>query len=211
MKRVFDSKIPRFVFKYIGSAAIPVYAAFTFISHLYNKRINPLCNWLSDYGNPLVNPHGAVYYNNGCRATALLLAVFYIGLFTWYGGGRAARKFHISYAVAQISGLAGSVLLIMTTVFPLGTNTQLHSAFSTANMVAMSNFLAFTATGFVMNRKIPKTVAVFGFFAAAFNIVTMNAFENFYISEWIFFLLFAIYIILITFYYDRIAMHGDKK
>jgi hypothetical protein len=166
-------------------------------------------NWLSDYGNPLLNPGGAVFYNAGCVMTALLLAVFYIGMIRWYKRGCDARKTNISFAGAQFSGLMGSVFLIMTAVFTLGTNTQLHSAFSTANMIAMDCFLSFTAIGFLMDPKMSKGLGTFGFLTSVFNIVTMNAFDNFYISEWIYFLLFMAYLVLVTIHYDHIA--GKKE
>lgn len=210
MKRILNTEIARFFLKYAGMMAIPVYIVFTFISYSHNTGINPLEHWLSDYGNPLVNPGGAVFYNTGCSITAILLAVFYIGMFRWYRRDRAARKFNISFIIAQISGLAGSAFLILTTVFPLGAQTELHSAFSMANMIAMSNFLAFTATGFLLSRKIHKSIGIFGFLAAGFNIVTMNAFVDLFVAEWVYFLLFMCYMVLVTINYERLQT-GDGK
>jgi len=197
-------KIHNSIFKYAGVLAIPVYVAFTYASHIHNRQINPMGNWLSEYGDPLVNPDGAVLYNTGCVITALLLAVFYIGMYRWYRRGPAARKFNISIAVAQASGLIGSVFLILTTVYTLGVNTEKHSLFSMLNMIAMNLFLAFTATGILVNPKIHKGIAVFGFIADIFNIITMNAFVDFFISEWIYFLLFMMYMVLITRQYNRL-------
>ena len=202
-------KLTNYVFKYAGVMSIPVYIAFTYAAHLYNLRINPIENWLSDYGNSFVNPDGAVLYNTGCVITALLLAVFYIGMYRWYEWGRTARKFNISFAIAQIGGLIGSVFLILTTVFTLGTHTELHSVFSQVNMIAMDFFLSFTATGLLMNPRIHKGIGIFGYFAFIFNVVTMNAFVDFYVSEWIFFLLFMVYVVLVTMQYDRLAEEKD--
>jgi len=194
------------LFKYAGVFSIPVYIAFTYASHLNNRQINPIGYWLSDYGNAVLNPGGAVYYNAGCILTALTLALFYIGMYRWYGRGRAARRFNISFAVAQAGGLAGSVFLILTAIFTLGTEPGLHSFFSQANMIAMDFFLSFTATGFLLNPEIHKGVGIFGFIACIFNVVTMNAFDDFFVSEWIFFLMFMIYMVLITLQYDRFAV-----
>jgi hypothetical protein len=188
--------------------AIPVYVAFTFASHLNNPLINPMAYWLSDYGNALVNPDGAALYNTGCVMTAVLLAIFYIGLYRWYGRDRAARKFNISYAISQVCGLMGSVFLILTTVFTLGLHTQMHKVFSTANMIAMDCFLSFAAVGFLMNPKIHKSVGIFGFLISIFNVITMNAFTDFYVAEWIFFFLFMVNLVLITLNYDRLI--GQK-
>jgi len=196
----------KYILKYAGVVAIPVYIAFTYVSHTHNLQINPLESWLSDYGNPLINPSGAVTYNTGCVITALLLALFYIGMYRWYKRGCTARKFNISYGVAQASGLTGSIFLILTTLYTLGTDNEMHSLFSTANMVAMDFFLSFTAVGFLMNPKIHKGVGVFGFLVSVFNIVTMNAFTDFYISEWVYFLLFMAYIVLVTVQYEKLIV-----
>jgi len=203
-------KLIHYLFRYAGVMAIPVYIALTFVSHLHNQAINPMEYWLSDYGNPIANPNGAVYYNVGCVIAALLLAVFYAGMYSWYGKGRAARRFNISYAVAQAAGLFEALILIMTTVYPLGVNTEMHSIFSTAHMIAMDFFLCFTATGFFMNRKIHKGLAVLGFAAAVFNIITTNAFTDFYLAEWIFFPLFMVYIVLVTINYGKIRQPSRR-
>lgn len=202
MKRIHS------IFRYAGIMAIPVYIALTFVSHLHNQAINPLEYWLSDYGNPIANPDGAVFYNTGCVIAALLLAVFYIGMYRWYGRGRAARRFNISYAIAQAAGLFEAVLLIMTTVYPLGANTEMHRIFSTAHMIALDFFLCFTATGFFMNKNIHKGLGVLGFAAAIFNIFTTNTFPDFYLAEWIFFPLFMVYMVLVTKSYDKIRQSG---
>jgi hypothetical protein len=191
------------VFKYAGIMAIPVYIIFTYASHLYNYEINPIKYWLSDFGNPIVNPNGAIFYNIGCIITALLLAIFYIGMYQWYKRKYMAKRFIISYVVAQTSGLIGSIFLILTTVFTLGNYTEIHSILSAANMIAMDCFISFTAIGFLMNSKIPKYISIFGFITYIFNVITMNLFNNFYISEWIFFLLFMIYMTLITLQYNK--------
>lgn len=199
-------KLVNCILKYAGVVSIPVYIAFTYVSHTHNRLINPLEFWLSDYGNPIVNPSGAVIYNTGCVITAMLLAIFYIGMYCWYRRDRTARRFNISYAVAQAGGLIGSVFLILTTVYTLGTDTKMHSLFSAANMIAMDFFLSFTATGFLMNPKIHKGVGIFGFLTSFFNIVTMNAFSDFYISEWIYFLLFMAYMVLVTMQYEKLII-----
>ena len=193
------------VFKYAGVAAIPVYIAFTLISHLYLPQANPLENWLSDYGNKILNPGGAAFYNAGCVLTALLLALFYIGMYRWYSRERTSRKFNICYVFAQICGFLSSVFLIFTAIFTLGTDTALHSIFAQAHMMAMDFFINFTAIGFLLNPKINKAVGIFGFFISIFNIVTTNAFTDFFIAEWIYFLSFMIYVVLITLIYEQLV------
>ena len=195
------------IFKYAGIICIPIYVVFTFISHLYNTEINPLTNWLSDYGNPLKNPSGAVFYNAGCIIIAALLVVFYIGIYQWYKNRRIAKKYIISYVGAQISGIIASVFLVLASIFTLGTNTDLHSTFSMINMIGMDFFLSFIAIAFLMNPNIKKWIGIAAYLSAIFNIVTTNAFTSLYIAEWIYFLLFMIYLVIITLNYDKIVQY----
>jgi hypothetical protein len=204
----------RNIFKYVGVVCIPIYIIFTFISHLYNISINPLTNWLSDFGNPLINPSGALFYNAGCTIVAVLLIVFYIGMFQWYKNNKIERKYTISYICAQVSGIISSVFLVLASIYTLGTNTGLHSTFGMIHMIGIDCFMDFTAIAFFMNPEIEKWIGVFAFIAAIFNIVTTNAFSELYIAEWIYFLLFMIYMVIILLNHDKIVPHeirNDKK
>lgn len=192
------------IFKYAGVVCIPLYVIFTFISHLYNTKINPVANWLSDFGNPVENPSGALFYNMGCIVVAIMLVVFYIGMCQWYKGLKIAKKYVICYISAQISGIIASISLVLAAIFPLGTNNTFHSAFSTINMIGMDFFLSFTAIAFFLNPNIKKWVSIFGYASAVFNIITMNAFSSLYIAEWIYFTLFMIYVAIITVNYYKI-------
>ena len=82
----------------------------------------------------------------------------------------------------------------------------MHGLFSTANMIGMDFFLSFTAAAFLMNPRIHKGVGIFGFLVSVFNIVTMNAFTDCYVSEWIYFLLFMAYLVLVTMQYEKLIM-----
>ncbi len=193
------------IFKYAGIASIAAYIVFTFISHLYNLDIQPLKNWLSDYGSPILNPAGAVFYAIGCILVAILLLVFYLGMLGWYRGAAVKRKFKIAFAIAQISGLLSSILMILLAIFNIGTHAQVHGTLSKFNMISINFFLCFTATGFLMNRDIPKYIGILGFAAAFFNIITTNAFTNLYVAEWIYYLCFIAYVVFITLQYDKLS------
>jgi hypothetical protein len=196
------------VLKFAGAAAILAYIGFTFVSHLFSPAMNPLGNWLSDYGNPVLNPSGALLYNLGCILTTVLLALFYIGLGQWYRGGHAPKKYSVCYIFAQITGLAACVFLVLASLVPLGTNESLHGTFSMLNMIGMDSFLSFTAVAVFMNPEVNSLIGVLGFFTSFFNIVTTNAFTDLYIAEWIYFLLFMAFVALITANYGKFARTG---
>lgn len=193
------------IYKYAAVICIPIYITFTFISHLYNTKLNPLTNWLSDFGNPLMNPSGAVFYNMGCIIVAILLIVFYIGIYHWYRNRIIAKKYIICYVLAQISGIMASIFLILASLFPLGTNTDLHKTFGTVNMIGIDCFLDFTAISFFMNPNIKKRIGIIACLTATFNIITTNVFSSLFIAEWIYFLLFMLYLLLITLNYDKLC------
>lgn len=193
--------------KFAGIVCIPVYVAFTFISHIFNTKINPLTNWLSDLGNHTLNPSGALFYNAGCILVALLLAVFYLGLTEWYKKREIEKKYIICYVCARISGIAASVFLVLASVITLGTNDALHGTFSMLNMIGMNCFTVFTSIAFVLHPDIKSRIGITGFFTVAFNIVTMNLFTDFYLAEWIYFLLFMIYVVMVTVNYNKLVQY----
>ncbi len=152
-----------------------------------------------------MNPSGALIYNMGCIVVAVLLAVFYAGMFKWYINRKIARKYIICYVCAQISGIAASVFLVLASLVPLGVNDGLHGVFSTLNMIGMDSFLSFTALAFFLNPDMKKWIGVMGYLSAVFNIITMNAFSSLYIAEWIYFLLFMAYMAIIFYNYKNIV------
>ena len=57
-----------------GIAAVVVYLIFALVAFLkYPGAYGPLTNWLSDLGNPLDNPSGAIFYRLGCVLRVPLL------------------------------------------------------------------------------------------------------------------------------------------
>ena len=206
-----DGKLWRAVTRFSGVMAIPVYITFTFVSALHAPALGPLTNWLSDYGNQRLNPLGAAWYNAGCIAVAVLLTLFYLGLSQWYRRRRVKKKYAICYVCAQIFGIAAAACLVVASAIPLGANDAVHSTFSTLNMIGMDCFLEFTAIAFFLHPEMPKALAIGGCAAALFNIVSQNAFTDFFIAEWIFFLLFMAYVAIVTALYGRLARYESNR
>jgi hypothetical protein len=198
------------ILKYAGIAAAAVYIVFTFISHLFNTVLTPTTDWLSNYGSPVLNPSGALFYNLGCILTATILVVFYFGISQWYRGGRVAKKYTICYICAQVSGLAASCCLVVASLFPIGTS-SLHNTFGMMNMIGINCFMSFMSVAIFMHPHVNKAVGILGILTAAFNIITTNAFKNLYIAEWIYFSLFIIYIVLITINYVKLGWRETEK
>lgn len=65
--------------------------------------------------------------------------------------------------------------------------------------------MSFMAVAIFMHPRVNNAVGILGIITAAFNIITTNAFKNLYIAEWIYFLLFISYIVLITSKYNKLG------
>ncbi len=73
----------------------------------YPPGFSPIKNWMSDLGNPVLNPEGSSYFNVACVITGLLLVVFYLGISRWQGTGRQRTKtFTAARAIGIFSGFA---------------------------------------------------------------------------------------------------------
>jgi hypothetical protein len=87
----------------------------------------------------------------------------------------------------------------------------LHQTFSLINMIAMDCFLVFTAIAVILNPYVSSGLGVLGIITAAFNIFTANVFEKLYIGERIFFVLFILYVLLLTYNYERFNGENLKE
>jgi len=85
------SKIP--VSSIIVLIAIIFFGTFLALSIVsYPPGFSPLKNWMSDLGNPGLNPAGSAYFNWADGITGLLLIAFYLGLNRWRHMGSVKTK-----------------------------------------------------------------------------------------------------------------------
>ena len=182
-------------------AAVVVYLAFAIAAYLqYPGAYGPLRNWLSDLGNPIENPSGAVFYRLGCVLTAVILLAFFGGLSGWNTGD---KKMKVLLATAQIAGALSALSLILTAVFPLGTQTDMHRFWSMMLFVLLGFFLTFSATALLRHPAFARWVAYYGFLTAAFNFVNgailTAVFSGIYVGEWISIGMFMVYIMMVAY------------
>ena len=181
----------------VGILAIVIYIAFTITSYLhYPSEYGPLTNWLSDLGNPLANPSGAVYYNLGCILTGIALTVFFVGLSQWNTG---EKKMRILLVIGQLAGILSAFSLIMTASFPLGEHTSVHSAWSMILYISLAFFCTFSGTALLKHPAFQRWIAYYAFLAAAFNFVNgailTNVLENdFFVGEWVTVAMLIVYV-----------------
>ena len=137
-----------------GIAAVVVYLIFALVAFLkYPRAYGPLTNWLSDLGNPLDNPSGAVFYRLGCMLSGAALILFYLKLGIWNTGSKKTR---VLLTVAQCTGVLSAVSLMITGILPLGTSTEIHSLWSMMLYISLGFFLTFSATALMKNPAFKK-------------------------------------------------------
>ncbi|WP_424357989.1 hypothetical protein [Methanocella sp. MCL-LM] len=74
-------------------------------------RFSPFDVWIGDFGDDTTNPAGYEFYNIGSMITAILLTVFYLGLYEWQ---TASRIRNVLLGSGVIAGSISGVLLFLT-------------------------------------------------------------------------------------------------
>jgi hypothetical protein len=180
-----------------GIAAVVVYLIFALVAFLkYPGAYGPLTNWLSDLGNPLDNPSGAIFYRLGCTLSGLALVLFYLKLSIWNTG---SKKTPVLLTVAQCTGVFSAVSLIITGVFPLGTSTEIHSLWSMMLYISLGFFLTFSATALMKNPAFKKGFGYYAFLTAAVNFAFGAILHEIFWAEWISVGMFIAYVLMIAY------------
>jgi hypothetical protein len=191
-----------------GFMATGIYLICTAVAFIaFPLAYSPQANWLSDLGNPLLNPIGAFSYNSGCVLTSLCLIFFYLGLKILIDGGRKERTL---LAIAQATGILSSLFLIAAAVFPLGTHTLIHSIAGKGHIIFAGFFLTFSATVLLKDPRAPKWVVFFGFFVALVNFVYGAFLHAIFIAEWAAIGLFIGYVLVISGYSLKQEIFHEK-
>jgi hypothetical membrane protein len=198
------SKLPVSFFS--GITAIIVYLIFTLIAFLiYPGEYSPVSNWLSDLGNPQVNPSGSIFYNIGCIITGLVLIVFYIELSCWNTGD---KKMRILLVIAQVTGVLSSISLILSAIFPLGETALIHAFWSKMIFVFLGFFLTFSATSLLKHSSFIRWFAYYAFLTALVNFVYGAFLYSVFVLEWISLEMFMIYAFMLA-YNSRLLLKSN--
>jgi hypothetical protein len=180
-----------------GITAVVVYLIFALVAFLkYPGAYGPLTNWLSDLGNPLANPSGAIFYRLGCMLSGAALVLFYLKLGIWNPGSKKTR---VLLTVAQCTGVFSAVCLIITGIFPLGTSTEIHSLWSMMLYISLGFFLTFSATALMKNPAFKKGLGYYAFLTAAVNFVFGAILHEIFWAEWISVGMFIAYVLMIAY------------
>lgn len=185
----------RYQFSFIyGILASAGYIVFTFLAYArYPSPYSPLTNWLSDLGNPNLNPKGAIIYNFGIISTAGLLIVFFLGLSVWKIEGNRVQV--IMLRLTQAFGILGALCMILSAIFPINLFT-IHSFWSSSLYIMLSTAFIFSVAMLRYHQKVPRWLLILGVSIAPMVILT-SLFPNVYLLEWITVFLLLSYVALL--------------
>jgi hypothetical membrane protein len=172
---------------YAGNLAVICYISFTILafSH-FPLPYSPTSNWLSDLGNPNLNPQGAIFYNFGIIATAMLLILFFLGLLIWKIVNKRIQ--FIMLYLGQGFGVLGALCMIMSAIFPISM-LEAHSFWSTALYIMLSTGFVFLAAALRYHSNIPRWLLILGISTAS-SVILMSMYKTTYMLEWITLVLF---------------------
>lgn len=153
-----------------GLLAVGIYLVMAVASWaLFPMAFGPRGNWLSDLGNKVLNPDGALLYRLGGILGGLGLAVFFL---TFDDRGWGARKAVRALALlVRVFGTAASAAFIMTGVYSEDMM-PMHSWFSIVNFAAFGTAIAFTAVAKWFGAPLPWSFAALCLGAWAMDIVS---------------------------------------
>jgi hypothetical membrane protein len=142
---------------------------------------SPFNNWLSDLGNPDVNPTGAGFYNAGIVLAGLALMFFFLRLTKWRITGNRIQR--IMTLLTTWFGCVGSLAMIMTAIHAINQPSQ-HSFWSMILYISFGTAFAFSAAAMRYYRHYPQWLFIFGVIVTAVDMVAQIFFTDVPISEW---------------------------
>ena len=142
-----------------GFAVILCYLNFTALSWLlYPSEFSPMTHYLSDLGNYIVTPYGAIFYNLGCIFTGLALIPFFFGFRIWY---KPQKRVNYVFAIGEILGIISGVALVMIGVFSEDQG-QLHMIASSIFFLINFFTLFILSIAFFLHDRSFKLIPVYG-------------------------------------------------
>lgn len=158
----------------------------------YPRSFSPESNWLSDLGNQIENPMGAVFYNIGVILTAVFLGIWFTaGLSQWRLENNAVHQRLLM--ISQTAGLLAAFSLIMSALYPINL-LQVHSFWSRIHFMMFAMGFGFSVAALRYHPKLSKASLYFGTGAALLPTLMLTFGKAFWL-EWIAVGLFITYVL----------------
>lgn len=177
-----------------GLCAVMCYLAFTLLAYAYYPLpYSPLENWLSDLGNPDLNPSGAHFYNTGIVATAAVLPLFFLGLSRWRMATNRTQR--LMLFLTQGFGLLGALAMLLSGLYPINL-LALHGFFSMCLFILLGTAFAFSVAALRYHATCPRWLLLVGVFTALVDIF-YGVLHTVYVLEWVTTALLFCYLVLL--------------
>ncbi len=157
----------------------------------YPLPFSPMKNWLSDLGNKVLSPDGAVIYNTGIVLTSFFLLLFFLGFSVVKSGENRTRNLMI--ILTQSCGVLGCVSMALSAFYSIDTPGP-HSLFSAIMRISIGTAFAFSAAALRYNPKVPGWLLILGVLTALNDMLVSILFSTTYYFEWITIFLFLAYV-----------------
>ncbi len=182
------------------------YLLFTFLSLInFPTSYSPMSHWLSDLGNPYLNPKGALFYNFGIILTGIGMISFFLGLSSWAMANN--KKQNVMLFLTQLLGFLGSLSVMMSAVFPINIK-EVHSFLSSSLFILTGTAFGFSVAALRYCSKYPRWLLYLGVLVAAEDMF-WGIIQNIYIMEWVTVALFLFYTLLLGVETKRKAIYVE--
>ena len=162
--------------------AIVCYLACTLLAFAhYPLPYSPLNNWLSDLGNPDLNPAGALFYNMGIVVTAAILLLFFLGLSRWKMENNQTQR--LMLLITQGTGMLGAFAMLMSGLYPIN-SPALHSFFSICLYILLGTAFAFAVAALRYHAACPRWLLIV-FACTALEDILSGVFHTVTVFEWV--------------------------
>ncbi|HLO29603.1 MAG TPA: hypothetical protein VK249_10740 [Anaerolineales bacterium] len=159
-----------------------VYIAVAILAYVrYFVSFSPTHNWLSDLGNQIDNPHGAILYNTGVITSAVCLAIWFTaGLSQWKLKHKVVQ--HRLLLISQIAGLLAAFATTMSAIYPINIF-QIHAFWSKVHFMMSCMVFGFSVSALRYHPLLPQANLYVGATTAVLPTL-MLIFGNSYWFEW---------------------------
>jgi hypothetical membrane protein len=146
----------------------------------YPSAFSPASNWLSDLGNTLLSPRGAVFFRVDVVVCGVALAGFFLGLGSWHRGQRPLFRGLLGFG--QFNGLVAGAALAMSGVVAEDHPTE-HAIWVTVFFISLALAVWVVGLAPVWHRQLPQWLPSIG--VVAFTACLAALIARRYWLEWL--------------------------
>jgi hypothetical protein len=153
----------------------------------YPGPYSPLTNWISDLGNPELNPRGAIFLNSGFVLAGIAFFPFCFGLYRWHTDWyKDGENRFPAFLLAVLTGSLAGISMVMIGLFPEN-YASTHVFWAVSLFGALAIFVLFSAWHLLSHSQkepIIRRIAYYGFATGMLDIAFGLVFF-YHVFEWI--------------------------